>query len=103
MKVTFPDGRTYLVSWHHENRVSIGDGKLESGITRPYTECLIYIVNGDHTKTLLNKVSAYLHPKDQYNKNVGRKISMQKALKDFSYNDQTAFWSAYKEMRNGKY
>lgn len=39
---------------------------------------------------------------DQFNKNSGRVVSLTRAIQDFDKPTRTAFWNAYKQMRNGK-
>lgn len=42
-----------------------------------------------------------LHPKDNYNRNIGRKMSMARALKEgfFTKEQRTLFWDKYFEVR----
>ena len=43
-------------------------------------------------------------PRDQFNKNTGRKIALSRALDEiFTRDERQLFWDAYFAARNGKY
>ena len=86
---------TYKVTWQH-------DRQAESTI------CLI-ITNYDGEDTLVASGEALCHHTDNFNYNVGRKLSLARAVVNAFPNsfaskaDRRAFWTAYKAMRNGKW
>lgn len=78
MKVTLY-GKEYKIKFQH----SVGAG---------LTYCWIF---NDNTATF---TYAILHPKDQYNRKTGRKVALNKALKELFPNDKQArkhFWEEY--------
>lgn len=75
------NGSIYWVDWIHHNP--------------HYTDC--HILNG----TLRRTATAHVSKEDNYDKNIGRKVSMTRALKMFPFTktDRIKFWEAYHTMR----
>ena len=99
MKVQIKD-TTYFVDWSHHNFSQPKGFLIKSGISIPRfssTDCFIR-VNPD--TQFLCKGQAILSEKDNYNRNKGRKISLQKALKfsSFTKEEKADFWLAYFAM-----
>ena len=91
MKVSYGNGNEVKVMWHHVTKVTDENKKLG-------TECYIKNLNNE----LLVKGVARLSPKDEFNKNKGRKISLAKALQSLGLQreNRIAFWKAYFDMLN---
>ena len=47
--------------------------------------------------------SSDLHPNDNFDRKIGRKIALTRALKDFPAGVRVKFWEAYKQMQGGKW
>ena len=82
-----------------KNAFSIGE---KSGKRLDYshlTGCDIFVDDGDKKKArkLFSAGNAYCSVKDHFSKNIGRKVSLNKAVKDAFPNkkDRVAFWEAY--------
>jgi hypothetical protein len=70
----------------------IGNLQLKSG--RFDTRCSIFDMM-EHQ--VVSEGVAYLHPNDQYNRLLGKKIALTKALQKWSRQDRTIFWRAFWE------
>ncbi len=83
------DEDKYEVTFRHFNRNNCGN-------RHPGTDC--YIKEG--SKPYWYGVTE-LHPRDTYNRNVGRKMSLARALKEgnFRKSDRILFWDKYFEVR----
>lgn len=46
---------------------------------------------------------AWCCPEDQFNRNIGRKLSMSRTIKDLPVETRTAIWEAYFKARNNKW
>ena len=93
MKVQIKD-KTYFVDWFHHNVNG------QRTVSQPFksTDCFIRSNPGT---PFLYKGQAVVSVKDNYNRNKGRKISLQKALKfsSFTKEERGDFWLAYFMMR----
>jgi len=86
------DGDTYIVKWKHIVPIE--------GWLRGRTDCEIKKVDSPEIRMASAKCSC----KDQYNKNIGRKLSLKRAIYHFELKeDRRKFWEAYKDMRGGKF
>lgn len=79
-----PDDYKYLES--EEFRVRFG------------TSCYVYL-NG----RLVKSSNADLSIKDNFNRNIGRKVSLAKALQYIEPNNRVLFWDAYYKARGNKW
>lgn len=79
------DNYTYIVRWSH---YSEGNNRI--------CECKIFLKN---KKEMEDKGYAFCSLKDNYVKNIGRKISLAKALKKYGFikNERKMFWEKYNE------
>ncbi len=96
------NGHDYLVQWHHKV------DRQDNTIVYADTKCLIYKSNPKHERVKLLTTGCALCNinADNYNKNTGRKLSLNRALHNiitFSSNDRAFFWDDYREMRGGKW
>lgn len=89
--------RTLQIGWKH---------KMEG--SKKWTQCIVREGSGPNAVELA-VAKSHLHKGDIFKKNLGRKVSMTKALMELSSNpaqldrqERTAIWSKYVEMRNGK-
>ena len=101
-------GRVYAVEFCHQHKESLIPEKDEAGnviedqfrtvksLVR--TEC--YIVDHD-AELVLASGAADVHPNDNPVKNVGRKISMTRALRNYPFTpeERKLFWEAYFSTR----
>lgn len=101
MIVKFNNNRTLVVSWKHKMKGS-----------KNWTECAVRTGN-QNDDILLVHVKAHRHENDEFSKNKGRKVSLNRALQSLSNEpvqgfqpltreERTAVWGKYVEMRNGK-
>jgi hypothetical protein len=99
MKIVLSDKKTYLIGFSHSVL------PYSIGFSDRQTQCFIHELNDKNEKILLYADCAICSIKDQFNKNVGRKISLQRCLSMscFSKEDRTQIWNSYKDMRNGKW
>ena len=84
----------YKVKWEH-NRI---DGMQ--------TNTVCTITDTSFVDSVIVAVGcSYLHPQDHFSKNVGRKISLAKALKKWAVDKRMRkqVWQAYFQMRNGRW
>jgi len=80
-----------VVTWKYGNR--------NNGSISVHTICEINTIN----KERISRGMAQCSPKDNFCKNRGRKISLQRALLSFNVEQRLHFWEAYLKMRNGKW
>jgi hypothetical protein len=79
---------TYKVYWSY----SIVENEIRT------IECSVDRWLGSNSNSVYQFVAngyAYCKPKDQFNKDVGRKLSLAKAISKFDKSTRTAFWKAY--------
>jgi len=96
MKVKLNSGIEYWVSWYHENFLSTPE---EKSITSN-TQCIIENKVNTH---IIGKGIAKLGKKEkQFNKDLGRKISLKKAMSNIGLNKETRtlFWNEYHTLTN---
>lgn len=94
----------YRVEFKHDQSDYTRRERIEIGIGGSFTDCTIsHIDSGDNVVIDAFGYST-CHPKDQYNKNTGRKVALAKALKNFTGDRKLRkrFWDAYFRARNGK-
>lgn len=63
------------------------------------TNCFLHIVKDDE-KIIVSKGIASLHKNDVFNKDLGRIISLTRALSDFPKEMRVKFWQVYTENVN---
>lgn len=72
-----------------------------NGINRINTLCHVSIVNKDKVKseryTRVHTGEAIQSSKDIFNKAIGRKVSLTKAIENFTKADRTVIWGIYKQ------
>lgn len=99
----------YVVSWQHSlpGIVKIGSKDIK---TRGSTSCTIRKLNKNGSFSAMCRYgrtkcygSARCSVKDQYSKNEGRKLSLERAVSYFKKSQRKKFWEAYAEMRGGKF
>lgn len=84
------DGKEFKVVFRHGNMLG-----------RRFTRCVItqklQFPDGEHDGGLAGEGIAYCNPKDQFSKELGRKVSLAKALKEtgFAKPIRKEFWGAY--------
>jgi len=88
-------GNYYVVEWKHEewitSRVVLHD---------MITTCIVSKIQNieDNTpmpKNIISRADSYCSKKDQFCKNIGRKISMGRALMIFPKEVRKVFWETY--------
>jgi hypothetical protein len=115
MTVLLPTGRSINLHWVHSshNFVTRADaGSTRRGIDdvaravgRRLTACEISEEVVPDSYTLLAQGVSVVHPNDTFRKDVGRKLSLTKALSatDFNREEREAVWSAFhQEFGYGK-
>lgn len=93
MKVTI-NNTTYIIKWSYNEKT---------------TYCHLYNENTSYQDPII-KASATLAKNDKFNKNTGRRVSLQRVLKEFvifSKEDRRIIWQEYfkespKRLKNGK-
>ena len=121
MKVIIND-TTYFVDWIHNNyrtldpsytnkKILLKGAVTSGGQKFNSTDCFIVLPENEDGLVFSYKGQAVLSDKDNYNRNKGRKISLQKALKFaftvkddkkillFTKEERREFWKAYYKMR----
>lgn len=90
----------YQVEFYHCHDPKYDKKNSLLGVALFWTECTIYRGN----ETFVSGV-ARCHPNDSYNRNIGRKVSLAKALKILTKDRELRkrFWDAYFAARNGKH
>lgn len=105
MKVIL-NGEEYTISWKHHNYTYMSLDKFEGGV-RPtsYTECIFENSN----KNLIDTTTAELSPKDNYNRAMGRQLTLKRLIKRLpltfralSKEERTLIWDCYKNLKKGK-
>lgn len=95
--MSFTVNNHYKVKFHHHERGTV----CTIGTVQPS------LVDAKPVFVPLFRAEAYLSPKDQPNRNTGRKVALSKALQMFNRQEQLGlrkeFWKAYFTMRNGKF
>ncbi|KKK50546.1 hypothetical protein LCGC14_3123920, partial [marine sediment metagenome] len=91
----------YKVKFFHENCVSPYRWKeffTEQPLARARTTCYIY---RDNLKYLKADGTAWCSRKDQFNRNTGRKLALERALESAGFDKpkRTLFWEAYFKKR----
>lgn len=76
-----------IISWQHENN---NDKNNPS-----YTKCIIREVE---TNKVLSEGISTLSKNDTYDKKIGRKVSLKRALSGFPKIDRKGIWNAYFDM-----
>lgn len=106
MRVTLGN-KTYIVSWKYVR---------EEGLTQT-TICTISEVTPDNTLAEVARGSVGCHHSDTFNKNSGRKLSLERAILQhtpdpagngqwltfFAKPDRKTIWEKYFEMRHGQW
>lgn len=105
MKITLGN-KQYIVSWYYQR---------EEGLT-PLTVCTISEVLPDNTLSQVAQGTVGCYFKDNFNKNVGRKLSLDRAMHQevpdadagqwrqlFAKEARTEVWKEYFKMRGDKW
>jgi hypothetical protein len=86
------DNTQYYVKWHHNK---------EAKFPKCGTRCEIIIPGpGMLVADDIIVGRSYVSKKDQFNADKGRKVSLQRALQQFSKDNRLPFWEAYFKMRH---
>jgi hypothetical protein len=90
MKVTVENQPTYYVRWHYSGSVK-----------KRRTECFIYKVEGDEKVIIATGHAKRMHD-DGFQKDIGRKNSLTKALRNAGFDKptRTEMWRTYKSTIN---
>ena len=75
------DGKIYVTKWQHE-------------VSAKKTHCYVREVDKDKMPVVAMGWSR-CRPDEQYNKHIGRKVSLAHALKDYNTNFRKKFWDSY--------
>ena len=77
------------------------DHRRGYSVLKDSTRCTIDNIVKKRYEYRVSYGKAYLHPKDNYDKNFGRKLSLARALKNGGFNtkERTLFWEAYFKTR----
>lgn len=91
----------YKVSWKHTAPVELRN-KMSGQITQKVagnTRCTIEVIKdmttNPYVTELVDTAIAFCHSNDQFNKSIGRKYSLKKAIKFMPKYTRTQFWDAY--------
>lgn len=104
MRVTV-NGHTYVVVWQHVAPQPPNKMSADPVFTHASTTCFIKEVKPDDSLETLRIQTAHCNPKDNFDKNRGRKLSLFRALAaaQLPKEARTKFWEKYFEMRGGKW
>ena len=101
MIINIGNNRRLSLIWRHKANGS-----------KKYSKCIIKLGVGKDS-TLLVETKSHLHKGDIWNRNKGRKVAMEKALKALSEQpingvqltkqDRTQIWQNYADMRHGSF
>lgn len=105
MKVLVGD-KSYFVTFEHIQKMEESEHKGTVSIVLPGTHCYIYDGPSGEGELVADGRSV-CHAHDHFNKNIGRKYSLSRALHELFPKPEdkparAAFWAAYREMRNGR-
>lgn len=90
-------GKEWRILWEHQS----GPVEGPEGAVPPMTECRLYSGAERREKGDWDEYGcAHLHPKDRYNRETGRKVSLAKAIKGWDRADRKAVWEAYLNRRS---
>ena len=103
MKIKLESGIEYWVSWKHINNTQNINRKMDFNIhynNSSYTEC--EIINKNNPYILGTGVAKVGKKEKKFNKEIGRKISLKKALLAIGLNKETRtlFWEEYHKLTN---
>jgi len=91
------EDKEYIIKWEHREPMFANPGPF---INHGRTRCRIFkgIREMAHGVAICSK-------RDQYCKNTGRKISLERALKNTEVNkwERTIVWKSYAKMRKGNF
>lgn len=104
----------YLVEWkHHQKGVENRDAPPSHTICTIWEVQDSVLAHGKHEVGVMkdgamvsvSSARAELAPRDNFCKNIGRKLSMYRALRKTKFNKELRqkFWNAYFEMRGKKW
>ena len=85
---------TYKVIFHHYN-------KLKKNVRRDWKGTICQIID-EEREMQISSGQTILNPIDNYNKNLGRKLALDRALRNahiFGREERTLFWEAYFKAR----
>ena len=91
MKINI-DGRDYSFKFYHKNDQPAIDKKAEETPIERATTCIIFNEQGDEVAS----GTANVHPKDNFNKEKGRQISLARAISSWDKPYRTQVWDEYR-------
>lgn len=96
------NSNTFSVVWRYNNDAPTRKSRALGTVRE--TKCIIRNGIGKES-TPISEANAYQDPRDKRDDNTARKLTLQRALDELTFDKETkkAFWTAYKEMRNGKF
>lgn len=89
---------SFFVSWRHVNgNFTVRNQEVQTKAT----QCLIK----DKNDEVVCVGEAVLSPGDNFSRNIGRRLSMKKALTELKLTkeEKANFWNQYYQMRNNKW
>jgi len=97
MIIKLDSGVEYSVKWKHENYTNSDEATRAEKIS--FTECTIENLTNPEVK---GSSIATLAKGDQFNKNMGRKIALKRAMNKVGLAKSTRklFWNSYHQMIN---
>lgn len=99
MKVSYK-GNEYRINWSKQYQ-KLMNPENQIVVTEQVTGTYCFIKN--EANEVIADGNSFLNPADNFNKNIGRKISLTRALSTISDKDfRSEIWKEYFIMRNGK-
>ena len=90
------DGRNYSFKFFHKNDQPVSTSKLSKKVEQTpiekATTCIIFNEEGVRVSSGV----ANVHPKDNFNKEKGRKISLARAIKTWDKEYRSQVWEEYR-------
>ena len=95
MLVKTEEGRKYIIKFLHQT--GQGSDGLPIPKARKFSQCTLRELKDDKSTEFLGIGYAYVHPDDNFVKEIGRIVSLNKALDDaeFSSSTKTIVFNAY--------
>lgn len=100
MKINI-QGKEVAIKFYHNNHALPKGEKLpkEGFEYERGTTCIIFDVKGDE----ISSGSANVHPRDNFSKETGRKISLTRAIKNFNAEARTQIWNEYRNWGKNRW
>ena len=83
------EGVKLKISWQHNT------AKDDATDDRHTTVCILDQMKDGESLDKIHKGTAYCSLKDRYNKEVGRKVSLTRALQQWDRKERAKIWKAY--------